>query len=66
MESPRFERLPEVLRRVGVGRSTLYRWIEAGQFPGPVRLGPNTSAWLASDVDRWIAKRVKQASEVTA
>jgi predicted DNA-binding transcriptional regulator AlpA len=32
-------RLPEVERRVGVAKSTLYRWVSCGQFPTPIRLG---------------------------
>jgi predicted DNA-binding transcriptional regulator AlpA len=32
-------RLREVERRVGVARSTLYRWIGEGRFPASVRLG---------------------------
>jgi prophage regulatory protein len=53
-------RLPDVLARVHVARSTLYRLIRAGDFPRPVKLsGPSGTAvgWRASDVDRWIASR---------
>jgi prophage regulatory protein len=38
-------RLPVVLRVTGLGRSTIYRWIAAGSFPAPVRLGTRAVAW---------------------
>ena len=65
LEPLRFERLPVVCRRVGVGKSTLYRWIEAKKFPAPVRLGENTVAWDARAIDEWMRKRIA-ASEAAA
>lgn len=34
----RFLRRKEVLARYGVSNSTLYRWIDEGLFPAPVKL----------------------------
>lgn len=53
-----FLRLPQVLKAVGVGRSTVWRWCKEGYFPAPVRLGPRVVAWRASDVSEWAATRV--------
>jgi prophage regulatory protein len=36
---PAFLRLPVVLRRKGLGRSTIYRMIANKEFPGQVRIG---------------------------
>lgn len=46
-EIPRaiYVRLPQVLARYPVAKSTLYSWIQQGRFPKPVRLGPRTVAW---------------------
>lgn len=52
-----FLRLPQVLKAVGVGRSTVWRWCKEGLFPTPVRLGPRVVAWRASDVRDWAAAR---------
>ena len=52
-------RVPAVLDRLGVSRTTLYRWMEDGHFPKPIRLGPNTIAWRASDLDQWLDDRAK-------
>jgi prophage regulatory protein len=48
-------RLPEVRRRVGLSRNTIYRKMDAGKFPALVRLAPQSVAWYESDIDRWVA-----------
>lgn len=61
----RLIRLPEVLQRVGVSRSTLYCWIKRGQFPRQIALGANSSAWIEADVNAWIAARIAARAQVT-
>lgn len=53
----RLIRLKEVQHRVGLGRSTIYRWMAEGRFPKPVQLGGHVVAWLQEDIDEWIALR---------
>lgn len=48
-------RLPEVEKRTGIARSTIYRHIDAGTFPQPVPLGTRHVGWLESEVQAWIA-----------
>lgn len=36
----------------GVSASTIWRWVQAGNFPAPVRLGDNVVAWRASEIGR--------------
>lgn len=50
-------RLPEVMRLTGLGRSTIYRLLAAGQFPSPVQLSVRAVGWRRSDVDHWTAER---------
>jgi prophage regulatory protein len=54
----RFLRLPEVKNRVGVGRSTLYRWMEEGRFPRSVQLSQKCVVWRETDIDEWIDNHV--------
>jgi len=54
----RLMRLPEVVQMTGVSRSTIYRWMENGEFPRQISLGANTVAWLVSDVEDWIHRRI--------
>lgn len=55
----RLIRLPEVQHRVGLGRSTIYRWMAEGKFPKPVQLGGYSVAWAEDDVEHWITERIK-------
>lgn len=51
-------RLPEVCRRTGYGRSEIYRRIQAGNFPSPVKLGERASAWPEHEVTAWCKARI--------
>lgn len=53
----RLIRLKEVQYRVGLGRSTIYRWMAEGKFPKPVQLGGYAVAWAQEDIDAWICNR---------
>jgi len=50
-------RRPEVERRIGLARSSIYRMMDAGEFPRPIRIGRRAVAWRVSDLDRWQAER---------
>ena len=54
----RLIRLKEVQNRVGLGRSTIYRWMDEGKFPRPHSLGGYAVAWLEADIDSWIDKQI--------
>lgn len=50
-------RLPQVLARLSISRSTLYSWINQGKFPKPIKLGgtdKSASGWLESDIQVWL------------
>ena len=57
LEALRLLRLPEVLRLVGVGKSTFYRMVHEGLFPKPVGIGPRSVGWPRRVVVAWIKKR---------
>jgi len=42
---------PQVAQRLGVHRVTLQRWIRAGLFPAPVRIGPRTVRFREADIE---------------
>lgn len=54
----RLVRLREVQHRVGLGRSTIYRWMDEGKFPKPHSLGGYAVRWLESDIDEWIQEKL--------
>lgn len=51
----RILRINDVLGRLGISRSQLYRLIEGGSLPEPLSLGPRTNGWLESEIDAAIA-----------
>ncbi len=53
---PQFLRLKEVMARVGLRVTTIYRYIARGAFPRPRKFG-RTSLWVTAEVNDWIAKR---------
>lgn len=54
----RLIRLREVQHRVGLGRSTIYRWMAEGKFPKAVQLGGYVVAWAEDEIDSWIEERL--------
>ncbi len=57
----RFLRLPEVLARTGLSRSTVYVRLDEGRFPRPVSLGGRAVGWIESEVDEWIRERIDES-----
>jgi len=53
----RLVRLPEVIHRVGLGKTAIYSRIRAGEFPRPVDLG-GVVAWVESEIDAWIEAKI--------
>lgn len=54
----RLIRLPEVCKRVGLKRATIYVLMSEGKFPRQRKLAANSVAWVDREVDAWIAERV--------
>ena len=46
----------QVLQITGRSISSLRRDVIEGRFPEPVKTGPRSVGWLASDVQMWLAK----------
>ena len=57
MMTDRFLRRPEVEADVGLSRSSIYRMIEAEEFPRPIRIGKRAVAWRAPDIEQWKTAR---------
>ncbi|EOP5370619.1 helix-turn-helix transcriptional regulator [Escherichia coli] len=51
-------RLSDVMRRTGYGRAWIYRLINQGRFPKPVKIGSRSVAFIESEVDEWINQRI--------
>lgn len=51
-------RRDEVMKKVGISKSTLYKLIREDGFPKPARVGAS-SAWVESEIDAWITARLQ-------
>ena len=52
-----FLRRREVEKITGLSRSTIYRLMDAGEFPQAKSIGPNCVRWLLSEIIAWIESR---------
>ena len=59
----KFLRLPQVKSLTGLGRTRIYRKISEDKFPRPVRLGPQSVAWVESEVREWMQQRILERDE---
>ena len=55
-------RLPRVVERTGLSRSTIWRLERGGLFPRRRRISANVVAWLESEVTAWIEDRSPSVS----
>jgi prophage regulatory protein len=59
-------RWKELREIIPLSRSSVWRQIQAGVFPAPLRIGKRAKCWRRSAIDAWIADRAaesKQSSE---
>ena len=56
-------KLKEISSLTKLSSSTIYRLVQAGEFPKPIKLAAHASGWLESDIEDWIRDR-KEASEI--
>ncbi|EFN5880662.1 TPA: AlpA family transcriptional regulator [Escherichia coli] len=58
-QNTRLIRLPEVMNRTGYGKAWIYRLINEGFFPKPIKIGARAIAFIESEVDEWIASAIE-------
>ncbi|MFH0782524.1 MAG: AlpA family transcriptional regulator [Pseudomonadota bacterium] len=54
---PKIIRLPEVLDKTGLSRSSVFLKIKNGEFPSSIPLGTRARGWLDSEINGWIQGR---------
>ena len=70
----RFIRLPEVLSRTGLGRTSVYRKMAEGTFPKSLKLGgppkdpeafdSRAIAWIEDEIDKWLESRIEDRNSI--
>jgi len=61
--SKRFVKMPEVIKRTGLAKPTIYKRIKAGTFPTQYKTGARSIAFLESDIDAWIEECISSSQE---
>ena len=51
-------RLPVVMARSGLPRSTIYHKMSLDEFPQSINLGLRSVGWIAEEVEEWINDRI--------
>lgn len=59
----RLLRLPAVMERCALGRSSIYAGVRNGTFVTPVRLSARAVGWREDEIDRWVSERVKTGAQ---
>ena len=58
--STKFLRLPSVIDKVGLSRSQIYKLIQQGEFPEPLKLDPKISVWIEEKLEAWMDAKIPQ------
>ena len=54
----RFIKLDEVMHCTGLGRSSIYKYMNNGDFPRSISLGDRAVAWVESEVHDWMVEKL--------
>jgi prophage regulatory protein len=54
---PQLVCMKAAIKMLGTSRASLYRWIHAGTFPAPVKIGERAIAFKLSELEKWIESR---------
>jgi prophage regulatory protein len=56
-KKPSYLRIKNLKEDLGISESTIWRLIKKGDFPKPVKLSANCTAFKSDEVDAWKASR---------
>ncbi len=48
------KRIREVMQITGLSRSTIYKMIDEGRFPAPLKLGRRAVGWTDKMIEDWV------------
>lgn len=59
-------RLPEVMAKTGLSRSTIYLRMSKSAFPKSISLGDRAIGWVEGEIEQWIDERITIAKSQRA
>ncbi|MBP9033769.1 MAG: AlpA family phage regulatory protein [Pseudomonadales bacterium] len=63
---PALIRISQVHRLTGLSNSAIYRGVQSGTFPRPLKLTERSSAWVETEVLEWIAARIAERDKASS
>jgi prophage regulatory protein len=54
-------RLPDVKKRTGLSRSTIYSRVDERSFPQPISLGGRAVGWIEAEINEWLSQRIAES-----
>jgi len=54
MKEERFIRIPKVMEKTGLARSTIWLFVKKGKLPKPIKLSQRVTVWKESEISAYI------------
>ena len=64
ISTQRIVRLPEVMLRTGLSRSSIYNFLSEGTFPKRIKLGQRSMGFIEADINVWISSKCAAATSI--
>ena len=58
-------RLPDVMTRTGLSRSSIYKRVNQDRFPKSISLGGRAIGWIEAEIDEWINEQVERSRKAS-
>lgn len=49
--------MKELVRATSLSRTSIYRLVDSGLLPAPIKIGKSRIAWRASSIAQWLVER---------
>jgi len=59
-------RLPAVIKKTGISRTTIYRLLEKEEFPKPFPITGRAVGWSDEAINKWIDEKINQGKDEVA
>lgn len=56
-------RMPELTRRLGIARSTIYKLMQQDGFPKPLKITPRAVAWSQQDIEDYLRRKTAHGND---
>jgi len=50
-------RIKDLCKKLGISRTSIYRYMKLNKFPRPIVLSTNTIGWKECEIDEWVESR---------